>query len=63
MPVRTDNLSGFSTATGAGVRQNANQDCIIYQLRGASKYVSYKGLKALMADLKAVYAAVDESSA
>lgn len=59
MPVRTDNLSGFSTATGAGVRQNANQDCIIYQLRGAS----YKGLKALMADLKAVYAAVDESSA
>lgn len=50
-----DNLSGFYT--------NANQDCIIYQLRGCSKYVSYKGLKALMADFKAVYAAVDMPSA
>ena len=34
-----------------------------YQLRNSSKYVSYKDLKALMADLKAVYAAVDEQAA
>ena len=33
------------------------------ELRNSSKYVSYKDLKALMADLKAVYAAVDEDSA
>ena len=39
------------------------QNCIIHQLRSSSKYVSYKDLKALMADLKAVYAAVDEQAA
>ena len=32
-------------------------------MRDSSKYVSYKDLKALMADLKQVYAAVDEPSA
>ena len=37
------------------------QNCIIHQLRNSSKYVSYKDLKALMADLKQIYAAVDES--
>ena len=39
------------------------QNCIIHQLRNSSKYVSYKDIKALMADLKAVYAAVDEAAA
>ena len=33
------------------------------QLRNSSKYVSYKDIKALMADLKTVYAAVDEAAA
>ena len=37
--------------------------CIRDRLRNSSKYVSYKDIKALMADLKAVYAAVDEQSA
>ena len=32
-------------------------------MRNSSKYVSYKDLKALMSDLKAVYAAVDEQAA
>ena len=32
-------------------------------IRDSSKYVSYKDLKARMADLKAVYAAVDEQTA
>ena len=36
---------------------------IIHQLRNSSKYVSYKDLKQLMVDLKAVYAAVDEPAA
>ena len=35
----------------------------LHQLRNSSKYVSYKDLKALMTDLKAVYAAVDEQTA
>ena len=39
------------------------QNCIIHQLRNSGKYVSYKDIKALMADLKRVYQAVDEQSA
>ena len=59
----TDNLTGFSAAIEAVFPKTEVQNCIIHQLRNSSKYVSYKDLKALMADLKAVYAAVDESAA
>lgn len=59
----TDNLSGFSTAIEAVFPKIEIQNCIIHQIRNSSKYVSYKDLKALMADLKAVYAAVDEDAA
>ena len=59
----TDNLSGFANAIEAVFPKADIQNCIIHQLRNSSKYVSYKDLKALMADLKKVYAAVDEPSA
>ena len=59
----TDNLAGFSNAIEAVFPRTDIQNCIIHQLRNSSKYVSYKDLKALMADLKQVYAAVDEPSA
>ena len=59
----TDNLTGFSAAIEAVYPKTEIQNCIIHQLRNSSKYVSYKDLKALMADLKAIYAAVDESAA
>ena len=59
----TDNLTGFSAAIEAVFPETEIQNCIIHQLRNSSKYVSYKDIKALMADLKAVYAAVDESAA
>ena len=59
----TDNLAGFSAAIEAVFPKTEIQNCIIHQLRNSSKYVSYKDLKALMADLKAVYAAVDEHAA
>lgn len=59
----TDNLCGFSTAIEAVFPKPEIQNCIIHQIRNSSKYVSYKDLKALMADLKAVYAAVDEDAA
>lgn len=59
----TDNLTGFSDAITAVFPKTDIQNCIIHQLRNSSKYVSYKDLKALMADLKAVYAAPDEASA
>ena len=50
----TDNLKGFDAAIHATFPQTEIQNCIIHQLRNSSKYVSYKDLKALMADLKAV---------
>jgi len=59
----TDNLTGFSVAIEAVYPRTEIQNCIIHQLRNSSKYVSYKDIKALMADLKAVYGAVDEQSA
>lgn len=61
--VCTDNLTGFSAAIEAVYPKTEIQNCIIYQLCNSNKYVSYKDLKALMADLKAVYAAVDETAA
>ena len=59
----TDNLTGFSNAIEAVFPRTDIQNCIIHQLRNSSKYVSYKDLKALMTDLKQVYAAVDETAA
>ena len=59
----TDNLTGFANAIEAVFPKADIQNCIIHQLRNSSKYVSYKDLKAFMADLKKVYAAVDEPSA
>ncbi len=56
-------LTGFSAAIGAVFPKTEIQNCIIHQLRNSSKYVSYKDVKALMADLRSVYAAVDEPAA
>ncbi len=61
--VCTDNLSGFSQAIEAVFPKTDIQNCIIHQFRNSSKYVSYKYLKALMADLKKFYTAVDEETA
>ena len=43
--------------------QTEIQNCIIHQVNNSSMYVSNKELKALMADLKAVYATIDEQVA
>ena len=59
----TDNLTGFSSAIEAVFPKTEIQNCIVHQIRNSTRYVSYKDLKALVADLKAVYAAVDEASA
>lgn len=59
----TDNLTGFSAAINAVFPKTDVQNCIIHQLRNSSKYVSYKDIKKLMADLKAVYTASDEQAA
>ena len=59
----TDNLTGFDAAIHATFPQTEIQNCILHQLRNSSRYVSYKDIKALMADLKAVYDAIDEQAA
>ena len=59
----TDNLTGFSQAIEAVFPKTDIQNCIIHQLRNSSKYVSYKDIKALMADLKMVYTAATEEAA
>ncbi len=47
----TDNLAGFGAAIHANFPQTELQNCIIHQLHNSSKYVSYKDLKALMAEI------------
>lgn len=59
----TDNLTGFTNAIEAVFPKTEIQNCIIHQLRNSTKYVSYKDIKALVADLKEVYGAVDEAAA
>jgi len=58
-----DNLSGFSAAIETVFPKTQQQLCVIHQIRNSTKYVSYKDLKPLMADLKMVYQAVSEDDA
>lgn len=58
-----DGLTGFANAIEAVFPKTEIQQCVIHQIRNSTKYVSYKDIKALMADLKTVYAAVDEQTA
>ena len=58
-----DGLNGFPQAIEAVYPETEIQQCIIHQIRNTTKYVSYKDLKKLMADLKLVYAAPDEAAA
>ena len=58
-----DGLTGFTDAIGAVYPQTEIQQCIIHQIRNCTKFVRYKDIKALMADLKQVYGAPDEQSA
>jgi putative transposase len=56
-------LKEFSTAINTVFPKTENQLCIIHQIRNSTKFVSYKDLKPLMADLKKVYQAVSEDDA
>ena len=53
---------GFSKAIAAIYPKTEIQQCIIHQIRNSTKYVSYKDIKALMADLKKVYGLADEET-
>ena len=52
-----DNLSGFSTAIETVFPKTEQQLCVIHQIRTSTKYVPYKDIKAVLADLKKVYGA------
>lgn len=58
-----DNLSGIVNAINTAFPKTDNQLCIIHQIRNSVKHVSYKDLKAVMADLKKIYGAVSEEAA
>lgn len=45
-----DGLTGFPEAISAVYPKTEVQQCIIHQIRNSTKYVSYKDIKALMAD-------------
>ena len=58
-----DGLTGFASAIEAVFAKTQIQQCVIHQIRNSTRFVSYKDIKELMADLKKVYAAVDEQMA
>lgn len=58
-----DGLTGFPQAIEAVFPNTEVQHCIIHQIRSSTRFVSYKDIKALMADLKRVYAAPTEETA
>jgi transposase-like protein len=58
--VSVDGLTGFPDAIEAVYPKAQIQKCVIHQIRNTTRFVSYKDIKPLMADLKRVYAAVDE---
>ena len=58
-----DGLTGFPQAIEAVFPETEIQQCIIHRIRNTTKFVSYKELKPLMADLKCVYAALTEETA
>jgi len=58
-----DGLKGFVEAIGAVYPHSQVQRCIVHQIRSSTRFVSYKDIKPLMADLKKVYTAVTEDEA
>ncbi len=58
-----DNLNGFSQAISACFPNTEIQKCVIHQIRNSTRYVSYKDLKKVTADLKPIYKATTEDMA
>jgi len=58
-----DGLKGFVEAIGAVYPHSQVQRCIVHQIRSSTRFVSYKDIKPLMADLKKIYTAVTEDEA
>ncbi|WP_419465840.1 IS256 family transposase [Brevibacillus brevis] len=58
-----DNLRGFTEAISACYPKTEIQKCVIHQIRNSIKYVSYKDLKRVTAELKPIYKAPTEQAA
>lgn len=54
-----DNLKGFAEAIEDVFPQTEVQLCLVHQMRGSMKYLSYKDLKPCVRDLKQIYKAVN----
>lgn len=54
-----DNLTGLSEAICSVFPDTRNQLCIVHQVRNSCKFVPYKDRKAVCADLKKIYGAVN----
>ena len=54
----TDGLCGMMQAIQAVYPQSRLQRCIVHQIRSSTRYVSYKDIKQVTADLKKIYSAV-----
>ena len=54
----TDGLCGMMQAIEAVYPKSRLQRCIVHQIRSSTKYVSYKDIKQVVADLKKVDTAV-----
>ena len=59
----TDNLKGFPEAIEAIFPRTDVQGCIVHQIRNTLRYVGYKELPAVLADMKTIYKAKDEQAA
>jgi transposase-like protein len=57
-----DGLTGFPEAVHAVYPETRVQLCIVHMVRNSTKFVSYKDLKKICADLKAVYTAASEEA-
>lgn len=55
-----DGLQGFPDAINSIFPKTIVQSCIVHMVRNSTKYVSYKDLKAVTADLKLIYNAINE---
>jgi len=54
-----DNLKGLGEAINAVFSKTKQQLCIVHQVRNSAKFVPYKDRKAICADLKKIYGAVN----
>jgi len=54
-----DNLKGLGAAINAVFPKTKQQLCIVHQVRNSAKFVPYKDRKAICADLKSIYGAVN----